>query len=119
MTGTQRTALLHARKALLVARVRCLPPGYYPDTMSARLSESSKLLDDAVDAAVKAAEVLDVAGGPIGLASLLHEASKNRMFILRIQPAEVEDLFNTIFKPSQDAVAAKEETSAAPPELND
>lgn len=93
MNKLRTRVLTQAREALLVARARCLAPGYYPDTMAARVEESTDLLPVAMAAARMAASVLAREREHAGLAAMLRKASTRGSFIFELDPAELIDAF--------------------------
>lgn len=99
MNEIRTRSLTQARDALLVARARCLPPGYYPDTMAARVEESAGLLALAMAAAKMAAAVLVHEKEHGGLAALLAQAANRGGFILELDPTGLTDSFALALPP--------------------
>lgn len=112
MTEIQISILNQARHALLMARTRCLLPGYYPDTMSDRLDASSRLLSAAMTAAKIAASILTAENAD--LATFLRQISTNRPLILCLSPSELEDRFKAVLEPAP----VKEMKGCEPSETN-
>lgn len=101
MNEIQTRTLHQAREALLVARARCLPAGYYPDTMSARIADSTSLLLAAMAAAKAAAAVLADDTEHAGLTNVLRLAANSRSFILDFPPTELEQAFALVMGPEE------------------
>lgn len=101
MNEIRTRTLEHARRALLAARGRCLLPGYYSDTMAARVTESTSLLRVAMAAAKMAAAVLAQEPGHAALAALLRKAATRRSFILELDPAELDECFALALQPPE------------------
>jgi len=99
MNEIRTRTLTQARDALLVARARCLPPGYYPDTMTTRVEESAGLLTVAIAAAKMAAAVLVHEKEHGGLAVMLRKAASRGAFILELDPAELTESFAAALPP--------------------
>lgn len=101
MNEIRTRTLEHARRALLAARGRCLLPGYYPDTMAARVTESTSLLRVAMTAAKMAEAVVASEPDHAELAALLRKAANRASFILEMDPAELEECFALALEPAE------------------
>jgi hypothetical protein len=102
MNEIQSRTIHHARKAILVARARCLPPGYYPDTMATRLEESNSLLGLAMVAAKMAAACLAGERKHAELADFLRKVSNNSLLLLSLSPEELQERFGMVLEPPKE-----------------